>query len=52
MEDEDEVRMPLCAWAVFRVGRTFSSLGIVGIAGKFKTKRACGIRTACHSCSK
>lgn len=52
MEDEDEVRMPLCAWAVYRVGRNFSSLGIVGIAGKFKTKRACGITTACHSCSK
>lgn len=27
MEDEDEVRMPLCAWAVYRVGRNFSSLG-------------------------
>lgn len=26
MEDEDEVRMPLCACAVYRVGRTFLSL--------------------------
>lgn len=27
IEDDDEVVMPLCAWAVYRVGMTFSGLG-------------------------
>lgn len=45
--------MPLSAHRLYtELGGTSRALGIVGIAGKFKTKRACGIITACHSCSK
>lgn len=54
MEDEDEVTMPpVSAHGLYtELSGTSRALVIVGIAGKFKTKRACGIITACHSCSK
>lgn len=54
MEDEDEVIMPpVSAHGLYTELEGLSrALSIVGIVGEFKTKRACGIIKACHSCSK